>query len=86
MGQIAKVFKSGNSQVVRIPNEFRFESEEVEISREGNVIILRPHPKNKRSWESLQSALRRGVSGDFMKDGQEQPAEQDRVDLDKIFN
>lgn len=37
----AKVFKSGNSQAVRLPKEFRFRTREVEISRRGDEVILR---------------------------------------------
>ncbi|HEY3975079.1 MAG TPA: type II toxin-antitoxin system VapB family antitoxin [Candidatus Sulfotelmatobacter sp.] len=37
----ARVFKSGNSQAVRLPKEFRFKSEEVEIFRRGKEIVLR---------------------------------------------
>ncbi len=86
MPQVAKVFKSGNSQAVRLPKEFRFSVEEVEISREGDAIILRPHSESKHGWSSLRSALKRGVSEDFMKDGREQPGEQSRRDLDDLFN
>lgn len=86
MTQVAKVFKSGNSQAVRLPKEFRFSVEEVEVSREGDAIILRPHVESKRGWSSLRSALKRGVSDDFLEEGREQPERQDRVGLDKIFN
>jgi antitoxin VapB len=37
----ARVFKSGNSQAVRLPKEFRFRSKEVEIFRRGDEIVLR---------------------------------------------
>jgi antitoxin VapB len=37
----ARVFKSGNSQAVRLPKEFRFQSEEVEIFRRGDEVVLR---------------------------------------------
>ena len=37
----ARVFKSGNSQAVRLPKEFRFDSEEVEIFRRGEEVVLR---------------------------------------------
>ena len=86
MTQVARVFKSGNSQAVRLPKEFRFSVDEVEVSREGDAIILRPHPESNRGWSSLRAALKRGVSDDFMKEGRDQPAEKDRADLDKIFN
>jgi antitoxin VapB len=38
----AKVFWSGRSQAVRLPKEFRFDTETVLIRREGNAIILEP--------------------------------------------
>ncbi|MEM6275112.1 MAG: type II toxin-antitoxin system VapB family antitoxin [Myxococcota bacterium] len=38
----AKIFKNGRSQAVRLPKEFRFEGDEVEISRSGDAVILRP--------------------------------------------
>ncbi|MFL5225634.1 MAG: antitoxin, partial [Microvirga sp.] len=41
----AKVFKSGNSQAVRLPKEFRFASDEVEIFRRGDEVVLREKPR-----------------------------------------
>ena len=40
----AKIFWSGNSQAVRLPEELRFEpgTEEVAIRRQGEQIILEP--------------------------------------------
>ena len=40
----AKVFRSGNSQAVRLPKEFRFPegTEEVAIRRQGTRLILEP--------------------------------------------
>lgn len=40
----ARVFKSGNSQAVRLPKEFRFDAGQVEIFRRGNEIVLREKP------------------------------------------
>ena len=40
----ARVFKSGNSQAVRLPKEFRFETDKVEIFRRGDEIVLREKP------------------------------------------
>lgn len=42
----AKVFRSGNSQAVRLPKQFRFKSAEVEIFRRGEELILREKPKD----------------------------------------
>lgn len=37
----ARVFKSGNSQAVRLPKQFRFHGDEVEIFRRGDEVVLR---------------------------------------------
>jgi len=37
----ARVFRSGNSQAVRLPKQFRVKSKEVEIFRRGKEIVLR---------------------------------------------
>lgn len=44
----AKVFKSGNSQAVRLPKAFRLKGPEVEITRRGSEIVLREMPERKR--------------------------------------
>jgi antitoxin VapB len=51
---VAKVFKSGNSQAVRLPKEFRLAASEVEIFRRGDEIVLREPPQNlARAFELL---------------------------------
>ena len=42
----ARVFRSGNSQAVRLPKQFRFKSKEVEIFRRGNEVVLREKENN----------------------------------------
>lgn len=37
----ARIFKSGNSQAVRLPKEFRLKGPEVEIFRRGDEVVLR---------------------------------------------
>ena len=37
----ARVFRSGNSQAVRLPKQFRLKGKEVEIFRRGDEIVLR---------------------------------------------
>ena len=37
----SRVFRSGNSQAVRLPKQFRLKSKEVEIFRRGDEIVLR---------------------------------------------
>jgi len=43
----ARVYKSGNSQVVRLPKEFRFDTKQVEIFRRGDEVVLRNKPSNE---------------------------------------
>lgn len=77
----AKVFWSGRSQAVRLPKDYRIEADEVRISRRGDAIILEPIPKD---WSWLD-AIVGTMSEDFLKEGREQPAMQERPDLDEIF-
>lgn len=70
----AKIFKSGNSQAVRLPKEFQFDVPEVEIFRRGDEVVLKKKPKNMaRVFELLT-----GISEDFMEDGRRQPPLQER--------
>ena len=43
----AKLFNNGGSQAVRLPAEFRFDSEEVDVRRDtvtGEVVLSKPRP------------------------------------------
>jgi len=52
----AKVFRSGNSQAVRLPKQFRLKSKEVEIFRRGDEIVLREKKGTMlRAFELLAS-------------------------------
>lgn len=69
----AKLFMNGRSQAVRLPKEFRFEGDEVLVTRLGQAVVLLP--KN-HDWEVLFGALD-GFDDDFMAD-RGQPAAQER--------
>ncbi|CAK7255752.1 MULTISPECIES: antitoxin [unclassified Shinella] len=85
MPHVARVFQSGNSQAVRLPKEFRLNVDRVEITQEGDALILRPHVERGESWSSLKAALARGLSEDFLESGREQPDPQDRPEFDAVF-
>jgi len=51
----AKVFKQGNSQAVRLPKEFRLSEDEVEIRREGEVLVL--SPISSARWRHVRACL-----------------------------
>jgi antitoxin VapB len=52
----AKLFKTGRSQAVRLPKEYRFEGEEVYIKRVGPAVVLLPR-KPKQTWSAWFAAL-----------------------------
>ena len=70
----AKIFKSGNSQAVRLPKEFQFDVPEVDIFRRNDEVILRKKPQNLAQVFELLSE----ISDDFMEDGRQQPPIQER--------
>jgi antitoxin VapB len=74
---VTKIFRSGNSQAVRIPRGFRFRSNEVEILRRGDEVILRERPQSlAKAFEALA-----GLSEDFFKGGRRQPRQRRRTGL-----
>lgn len=70
----ARVFQSGNSQAVRLPKEFRFDTEKVEIFRRGDEVILREHPSSALAIFNALSQL----PDDFMARGREDAHPQER--------
>lgn len=75
--KVAKLFKNGQSQAVRLPKEFRFEGTQVFIKRIGNAVLLLPE---QDSWQVLFDSL--GLFSDDFMEGREQPEQQER---EKIF-
>ena len=74
---VAKVFKSGNSQAVRIPREFQFDTDEVEIERRGDEIVLRRPRRNLRgAFDALAS-----MPDDFFAEGRSDAPAQSREGL-----
>jgi antitoxin VapB len=75
--ETAKIFKSGNSQAVRLPKAYQFDVTEVQIFRRGDEIVLRRKPQNlARVFELLTS-----MSDDFMAEERFQPSLQEREPL-----
>jgi antitoxin VapB len=69
----AKVFTNGRSQAVRLPRAYRFEDDEVCITRVDDMVILYPR---RKGWDLLARGIER-FTGDFMAD-RDQPAEIDK--------
>jgi len=74
---VTKVFRSGNSQAVRIPKKLQFRSKQVEILKRGNEVVLREHPANLAAAFDLLTRL----SSDFFKGGRRQPPLEQREGL-----
>jgi antitoxin VapB len=75
MGRIAKLFKNGRSQAVRLPAEFRFQETEVYIRRDpetGDVILSR-RPGSWGSFFALRDSM--DIPDDFMADRDNGPPE-----------
>ncbi len=71
---LARVFQSGNSQAVRLPKEFRFDVDEVEIFRRGDEIVLRPTTRN--GGDIFDALIR--LPSDFMDEEREDTPPQER--------
>ena len=77
----AKVFWSGRSQAVRLPKQFRFDTDEVRIRRDGNTVILEPI---QTDWAWLD-ALIAPLDEDFVAAVNEKQPEQRRPELDFFY-
>ncbi len=73
----ARIFQSGNSQAVRLPKEFRFDVDQVEIFRRGDEVVLRPVASNAAVIFDALAAL----PADFMADGRDDTPPQEREAL-----
>jgi len=78
--RIAKLFKNGSSQAVRLPAEFRFEGDEVYATRDeltGDVVLSK-HPGSK-TWEDFFEFMKFiDVPLDFMSERPMNVAPQER--------
>lgn len=70
----ARVFKTGRSQAVRLPKEFRFKEDEVGINKVGDIVILFPR---KKGWDVLARALE-CFTDDFLADRNQPPKAEKR--------
>ncbi len=67
----AKLFRTGRSQAVRLPEEFRFEGSQVYVKRMGNAVVLLPET---HTWDTLFEACE-AFSEDFMAEREQPVAE-----------
>ena len=62
----ARVFWTGRSQAVRLPKEFRFETDTVFVHREGRAVVLEP----AHEWPNGYVESFAGVPDDFSRPDQ----------------
>jgi antitoxin VapB len=67
---IAKLFRNGSSQAVRLPREFRFEGDRVRVRRVAQGVLLEPLTPNTAQWFKELDQLN---SEPFMPAGRRQP-------------
>ncbi len=79
---IAKLFRNGRSQAVRLPREFRFEGDRVRVRGVTAGVLLEPLISDARQWFTELDSL---SAGPFMPRGQ-QGRRQPRTPKREIFN
>ena len=57
---IAKLFRNGRSQAVRLPREFRFEGSQVRVRRVAEGVLLEPLIADPTRWFAELDGLRQG--------------------------
>ena len=72
----AKVFWTGRSQAVRLPKEFRFDTDTVLVRREGPAVILEPADE----WPEGYVESFTGVPDDFERPPQGHAEEREKLD------
>jgi len=76
---VAKLFRNGRSQAVRLPREFRFEGTEVSVRRDPETgdVILSPRRKTAKEFFDLLDSL--GPVEEFMKDRRDPPQKRKKL-------
>jgi antitoxin VapB len=89
MRTTAKLFRSGRSQAVRLPKEFRFEGDEVRIRRVGESVVLEPVVLKGTvgEWDWLDAWRKKfgTLDADFVAAVEEKMPQQERPEVDRYF-
>lgn len=77
--RIAKLFRNGRSQAVRLPSEYRFEGSEVFIRRDAKTgdVILSRKPDSWHDFFELMKTI--AVPKDFMADRGDAPPQKRKL-------
>ena len=77
----AKVFWTGRSQAVRLPKDYRIDTDLVRIRRHGRSVILEPLDN---TWDWLDAIVGE-LDHDALEGLQNPVSQQDRPELDAVF-
>ena len=80
MERVAKLFKNGRNQAVRLPVEFEFDTDRVYIrkDKEGNVILSK-NPAKPEGWDNVFALLKKAkVPGNFFDEQERNQGTADR--------
>ena len=69
---IAKIFMNGRSQAVRLPKEFRFDTDEVYITKQGENILI---SAKKPTWDDFFDTVS-AFDDDFLSVREDSPPQQ----------
>ena len=75
--ETAKIFENGRSQAVRLPNKFRFNTDEVIVQQLGDAVILVPM---ESMWQTFMDGLN-SFTDDIFEGGRDQGIQQERENL-----
>jgi antitoxin VapB len=67
---IAKLFRNGRSQAVRLPHEFRLPGDQVRVRRVGKGVLLEPIVTDAAEWFAEMDRISHEP---FMPEGRNQP-------------
>jgi antitoxin VapB len=70
----AKLFRTGRSQAVRLPKEFRFEGDSVLIRRKGSAVVLEPD-----GWPDGYVDSFAGITHDFARPSQGKQSKREKL-------
>lgn len=76
---IGKLFKTGRSQAIRLPKEFRFQGDKVRLKRVGRGVLIEPLEFDVDAWFAEMARIDKS---DFMNQRPEQPPIQERGTFD----
>ncbi len=65
VAETATVFEDGDGQAVRLPDGYRFDTNKVEIWKDGDRVYLKPAPPKENDWAWIDDL--QGFSDDMVE-------------------